>query len=172
MSFFSSKWPPAFSTRHAGFFCLPTPSPFPFPQKMTSHETDMSVFSPNEYGMDHAPDTSPTHSGQVRNGSMHRSSASLHPLSAGTPGASVWPSPRQMPGPSKAPRDANQPATTTRHVVSPLASSTHEAHSLRESGEQDQHEENEPHVHTAAVDAHGYAGKKSHLSLSATACWT
>ena len=53
-----------------------------------------------------------------------------------------------------------------RHVVSPLASSTHETPSLRESGEQDQRQENEPHVHTAATDAHDYAGNKSHLSLS------
>ena len=36
-----------------------------------------------------------------------------------------------------------------------LASSTHEAPSLRESGEQDQHQENEPHVHTTADDTHG-----------------
>ena len=42
-------------------------------------------------------------SGQVRNGSMRQSSASLRPLSAGTPGASVWPPPRQMPGPSPSP---------------------------------------------------------------------
>ena len=59
-----------------------------------------------------------------------------------------------------------QTAATTRHVVSPLASSTHEAPSQRESGEQDQRQENEPHVHTAAADAHGIWRKKSHLSLS------
>ena len=41
--------------------------------------------------------------GQVRYGSMRQSSASLRPISAGTPGASVWPSPRQMPGPSSSP---------------------------------------------------------------------
>ena len=41
--------------------------------------------------------------GQVGYGSMRRSSASLHTLSAGTPGASVWPSPRKMPGPSPSP---------------------------------------------------------------------
>ena len=40
---------------------------------------------------------------QVRSGSMCQSSMSLHILSAGTPGASVWPSPRQMPGPSQSP---------------------------------------------------------------------
>ena len=40
-------------------------------------------------------------------------------------------------------------------MVGPLASYTHEAPSLRESVEQDQHKENEPHVHTAAADAHG-----------------
>uniref|UniRef100_A0A8C4X1V8 Uncharacterized protein n=1 Tax=Eptatretus burgeri TaxID=7764 RepID=A0A8C4X1V8_EPTBU len=45
-----------------------------------------------------------------------------------------------------------QPAATMRHVVGPLASSTHETPSLRESGEQDQSQENEPHVHTAATD--------------------
>ena len=37
----------------------------------------------------------------------------------------------------------------------PLASSTHETPSLRESGEQDQRQENEPHVHTAAAEARG-----------------
>ena len=36
-----------------------------------------------------------------------------------------------------------------------LASSTPEAPSLRESGEQDQRQENEPHVHTATANAHG-----------------
>ena len=86
---------------------------------------------------------------------MRRSSASLRPLSVGTPGVSVWLSTRQMLGRSTSPRDADQPAATTRHVLGPLASSTHEAHSLRESGEQDQHQENEPHVNTAATDAHG-----------------
>ena len=43
-------------------------------------------------------------SGQVRNGSMRRSRASLRPLStASTPGASARPSPRQMTGPSLSP---------------------------------------------------------------------
>ena len=89
------------------------------------------------------------------NGSMCQSSASLRPLSAGTPGASVWPSPKQMPGPSQSPSDADQPSATTRHVVSLLASSTHEAPLLRQSGEQDQHQENKPHVHTDAAVTHG-----------------
>jgi len=40
-------------------------------------------------------------------------------------------------------------------VVGPLASSTHETPSLRVSGEQDQRQENKPHVPTAAADAHG-----------------
>jgi len=58
-------------------------------------------------------------------------------------------------------------------VVGPLASSTHEAPFLNESGGQDQHQENEPHVHTAAVDAHGLCRKQISLeSLSATARWT
>ena len=35
------------------------------------------------------------------------------------------------------------------------AASTHEAPSLRKSREQDQRQENEPHVHTTATDAHG-----------------
>ena len=82
------------------------------------------------------------------------------------------PSPRQMPGPSPSPRDADHPAATTSHVVGPLASSTHEAPSLRESGEQDQHQETEQHVHTAQLMLTDYAGNKSHLSLSATARWT
>ena len=43
--------------------------------------------------------------------------------------------------------DADQPAATMRHMVGPLASSTHDAPSLRESGEQDQHQENELDVH-------------------------
>ena len=86
---------------------------------------------------------------------MLRSGASLCPLSAGIPGASVWPSPRKMPGPSPYPGDTDQPAATLRHVIGPLAFSTHKAPSLRESGEQDQHQQNEPHVHTDAADAHG-----------------
>ena len=65
------------------------------------------------------------------------------------PGASVWPFPRQTLDSSP-----DEPAATTGHVVSPLASSTHEVPSLRESGEQHQHQENEPHVHTAAADEH------------------
>ena len=62
----------------------------------------------------------------------------------------------------------NQPAAATRHVVGLLASRTHEAPSLRESGEQDQHQGNEPHVHTATANANGLhsTGNKSHLSLS------
>ena len=42
-------------------------------------------------------------SGQVSYGCMRRSSASPRPLSAGTLRASVWPSPRQMPGPFPSP---------------------------------------------------------------------
>ena len=91
----------------------------------------------------------------VRFGSTCQSSASPCPLSTGTSGASTWPSSRQMPGPSPTPSDVDQIAATTRHVIRPLASSTHEAPSLRESGEQDQHQENDPHVHTATADAHG-----------------
>ena len=109
----------------------------------------------------------------IFNGSMRRSSASLHPLSAGIPGASFWPSPRQMPGPFLSPWDADQPAATTRNVVGPSASSIHEAPSLRVSGEQDQRQENEPHVHTAAADAHGLCRQQiSFESLLATAHWT
>ena len=44
--------------------------------------------------------------------------------------------------------DADQPEATRRHVVGPLASSTHEDPSLRESSEQDQRHENEPNVHS------------------------
>ena len=93
--------------------------------------------------------------GQVRYGSMRQSSASLRLLSAGTPRASVWPSSSQMPGPSLSPENVDQSVATMRNVVGPLASSTHEVHSLRESGEQDQCQENEPRVHTAAADANG-----------------
>ena len=65
-----------------------------------------------------------------------------------------------------------QPTETTRHVGGPLAS-THEASSLRESGEQDQHQENDPHVHTAAADAHGLCRKQiSSESPSETSHWT
>ena len=56
-------------------------------------------------------------------------------------------------GPS--PCDTNQPAVTMRHVVSMFAFTTHEAPLLRESGEQDQHQENEVHIHIAAADTHG-----------------
>ena len=58
-------------------------------------------------------------------------------------------------------------------MVGPLASSTHEAPSLRESGEQDQPQENDPHVDTAAADAHRLCRQQiSFDSLSATARWT
>ena len=86
---------------------------------------------------------------------MCRSSASLRPLSAGTPGASVWPSPKQIlahPHIQEMPINLLQPRGMW---LAHLATSTHEDPSLRESGEQDQHQENEPHVHTAAADAHG-----------------
>ena len=53
-----------------------------------------------------------------------------------------------------------------RHVVGPLASSTHETPSLKESGEQDQRQENEPHVHKPQLTLTDYAGNTSHLSLS------
>ena len=45
----------------------------------------------------------------------------------------------------------------------PLASSTHKTPSLTESGEQDQRQENEPHVHTAAADAHGLYSSVANL---------
>ena len=90
---------------------------------------------------------------------------SLRPLSASTPRASIWPPPQAEAWPTPS-QDADQPAATTRQVVGQLASSTHETPSLRECDEQDQQQENEPHVHTAAADAHGRCRYKSHLSLS------
>ena len=45
-------------------------------------------------------------------------------------------------------------------MVGPLAYSTHEAPSLRESGEQDQCQKNEPHIHTVSADAHGLYRKQ------------
>ena len=55
-------------------------------------------------------------------------------------------------------------------MVGPLASSTHEAPALRESGKQDQRQENEPRVHIAAADALGQCRQQiSFESLSATA---
>ena len=55
----------------------------------------------------------------------------------------------------------------------PIGLSTHETPSLRESGEQDQRQENEPHVHTAGDDTHGLCRKQiSFESLSATTRWT
>ena len=63
------------------------------------------------------------------------------------PQADAWPIPISL--------RCRSTAATTRHLLSPLASSTHGTHSLRESGEQDQRQENEPHVHTAAADTHG-----------------
>ena len=44
-------------------------------------------------------DSCKVRSGQVRYGDIHRSSASPRPPCDGTPSASVWPSPRQTPGP-------------------------------------------------------------------------
>ena len=69
--------------------------------------------------------------------------------------------------------DADQLAATTRHVVSPLASSTLEAPSLRQSFEQDQHQENEPHVQADTSDAHGLCKLQIFFdSLSANTRWT
>ena len=50
---------------------------------------------------------------------------------------------------------AREPHEWRRHMVCPLASSTHEAPSLKESAEWDQHQENEPHIHTVAANTHG-----------------
>ena len=43
---------------------------------------------------------------------------------------------------------------------------------MGESGEQDQRQENEPHVHTAAADVHVLCREISFESLSETAHWT
>ena len=50
--------------------------------------------------------------GQVKSGQAWEHAPSLRPLSAGTPGDSIWPSPRQMPDPSPSPWSADQPAAT------------------------------------------------------------
>ena len=49
-----------------------------------------------------------TYMGSMRHG------APLHPLSASTPGASIWPSPKQMPGPTLSLRDRPFQAHTRR----------------------------------------------------------
>ena len=51
-------------------------------------------------------------------------------------------------------------------MIGPLVNYTHEAPSLRESAEEDQHQENKPHVHTSAEMLTDYAGNKPHLSVS------
>jgi len=51
-------------------------------------------------------------------GSMHLHSTSLHPLSTGTPGTSVWPSPRHMPDPSPSFRDRTFQAPTRKDPLS------------------------------------------------------
>ena len=54
---------------------------------------------------------------RVRCGNMRQSSASLLTLSAGTPGTSVCPSPRQMPCQFPSSWDTDQHAVTTRHEL-------------------------------------------------------
>ena len=61
-------------------------------------------------------------SGQVRYGGIRRSNASPRPPCDGTPSASVWPSPRQTPGPPRPhPSDRTPPYATTKRVGAPLA---------------------------------------------------
>ena len=53
-------------------------------------------------------------------GGIRRSSASPHPSCDGTPSASVWPSPRQTPGPPcPHPSDRTPPHATTKRVNAP-----------------------------------------------------
>ena len=53
-----------------------------------------------------------------------------------------------------------------RHVIGPLASSTHEAPSLRESDEQDQRQEMSNMSIQPQLMLTDYVGNKSHLSLT------
>ena len=59
-----------------------------------------------------------------------------------------------------------------RNMVGPLASSTHEAPSLRESAEQDQPQENEPLVYTAAANAHRLYRYQISSESKQTSRWT
>ena len=79
-------------------------------------------------------------SGQVRCGGIRRSSASPRPPYDGTPSASVWPSPRQTPGPScpyhpgRIPLDA-----ITKHAGGPSAWSSPSDPDRRESSTESSH---------------------------------
>ena len=64
--------------------------------------------------------------GEVRYGGIRRSSASPRPPCDGTPSASVWPSPRQTPGPPcPYPSDRTPPDATMKRVEAPFAFSSH-----------------------------------------------
>ena len=65
--------------------------------------------------------TDTTLSGQVRYGGIRRSSASPRPPCDGTPSSSVWPSPRQTPGPP-CPYPSDRPQFDNQALMAP---STH-----------------------------------------------
>ena len=72
------------------------------------------------------PNGSASADDQVRCGDIHRSSASPRPPCDGTPSASVWPSPRQTPGPScPYPSDRTPHDATMKPVVAPSAWFSH-----------------------------------------------
>ena len=70
-------------------------------------------------------------SGQVRSGGIYRSSASPRPTCDCTPSASVWPSPRQTPGPPcPHPPDRTPADASMKRVGAPSAWAAHR-HSTR-----------------------------------------
>ena len=91
----------------------------------------------------------------VRYGGIRRSSASPRPPCNGTPSASVWPSPRQTPGPPcPHPTDRTPPDATIKRVGAPSAWTSPSDLDRKESDGRDSPQGVAPHAHRGVVGAH------------------
>ena len=87
-------------------------------------------------------------------GDTRRSSASPRPPCDGTPSASVWPSPRQTPGPScPYPSEIRPPDATMKRVGAPSAWFSHSDLDKKESDGRDPPQGVAPHAHEDVIGA-------------------
>ena len=92
---------------------------------------------------------------QVRYGVIRRSSASPRPPCDGTPSASVWPSPRQTPGPPcPYPSYKTSPDAIMKPMDDPSAWSSHSDLDKKDSDGRDLPQGVAPHAHRGVVGAH------------------